>query len=197
MEEKMVGLFRLRHQTASSELAIGRYSRPWKHMSTSIRNSGLGLGLFLTWPQLTEAGLQEPLVCALKRADSETHLPESPLTSFYNTSSSYYKLIESQVPFSGKHPLAVSENLADVIRSLHRIWHIDLTNPGKAAGWGRKFDIRSDKLFGDAGKILSESGSTDEMYNLLAVLTARSSLLEPEIIFRRMLKITLANFQTR
>ena len=110
--------------------------------------------------QVTEAGIKEPLVCALKRArEMDIDLPDSPISSFYD---SYYELVEATEPLTTDRPLGVSKKMSHLIREIHHLWHIELRTPNKKLGWGRRFDLKSDKLFGDAGRMLLESTNGDE-----------------------------------
>ena len=138
--------------------------------------------------QVTEVGLSEPLVCALKRARKLEPLPPSPVTSFYD---SYYELVETAEPLKKKKPLGVSDNLSQVVGDLHRLWHIELRAPNKKPGWGRRFDVQSDKSFGDAGRILLESPNTDHMYKF-AIAYGRLSTALPYIAYHTVDAIIMA-----
>jgi len=138
--------------------------------------------------QVTEVGLNEPLVCALKRARNHEPLPSSPFTSFYD---SYYELVQTAEPLKERRPLGVSDNLSQVVGDIHRLWHIDLRAPNKEPGWGRRFDVQSDKLFGDAGRILLESPNTDDMYKF-AIAYGRLSTALPYIAYHTVDAIIMA-----
>ena len=141
-------LCRARHRRIfeTLETYIGENERFWE-WHEEIYNMAKG--------QVTEAGFQEPLVCALKRSGNmNIKLRDSPVSSFYD---SYYELVEEKEPLTSDRPLGVSEKMSHLIRKIHHLWHIELRAPNKKPGWGRCFDIVSDRLFGDAGRILSVS----------------------------------------
>lgn len=138
--------------------------------------------------QVTEEGLKEPLVCSLKRAGRMEPLPSSPLTSFYD---SYYELVEIPEPLQAKRPLGVSNNISHLICELHNLWNIELREPNKEPGWGRRFDIRSDKLFGDIGRILSNNTDSDELYKF-AIAYGRLSVALPYITYHTVDAIIMA-----
>lgn len=129
--------------------------------------------------QVTEAGLKEPLVCALKRAGAMTPLPTSPVTRFYDT---YYELVEVPEPLPCESPLGVSYNISHLIRDLQCLWNIELREPNKKPGWGRRFDLQSDKLFGDVGRVLSENDNPNDMYKF-AIAYGRLSMTLPYIAY--------------
>ncbi|QDS70030.1 hypothetical protein FKW77_003813 [Venturia effusa] len=126
--------------------------------------------------QITEAGVEEPLVCALKRAGSMTSLPTSPVTKFYD---SYYELTEH---ISDDSSLGVSNNISHLIRDLHRLWNIELRDPNKEAGWGGRFDALSDTIFRDIDKSLSEQDNPDNMYKS-AIAFSRPNMTMPYITY--------------
>jgi hypothetical protein len=138
--------------------------------------------------QVTEAGLSEPLICALKRAGTMEPLPESPVSSFYHA---YYELVEMTEPLKKRRPLGVSDSLSQVVGDLHLLWNIELRAPNKEPGWGRRFDVQSDKLFGDAGRILLASLNTDDMYKF-AIAYGRLSMALPYIAYHTIDAIIMA-----
>jgi hypothetical protein len=138
--------------------------------------------------QVTEAGLSEPLICALKRAGSMEPLPESPVSSFYHA---YYELVEMTEPLKKRRPLGVSDSLSQVVGDLHLLWDIELRAPNKEPGWGHRFDVQSDKLFGDAGRILLASLNTDDMYKF-AIAYGRLSMALPFIAYHTIDAIIMA-----
>jgi hypothetical protein len=130
--------------------------------------------------QVTEAGFREPLVCALKRAGKmDMDLPNSPVSSFYD---SYYELVEATEPLTAKRPLGVSKRMSHLIREIHHLWNIELRALSKERGWGRRLDLKSDQLFGDAGRILAEGTNAADRYNF-AIAYGRLSTTLPYIAY--------------
>ncbi len=152
------------------ETYINRYPRFWDWTWEIYR---------MAKEQVTEAGLSEPLVCALKRSVKQESLPPSLGTSFYDI---YYDLVEGTEQLKKKRPLGVSDDLSQVVRDLHHLWHTELLAAHKEPGWGRGFDIRSDMLFGEAGKILLESGNPEDRYKF-GIAYGRLSMALPYIAY--------------
>lgn len=140
--------------------------------------------------QVTEAGLCEPLVCALKRAVNPESLPTSPVTKFYDL---YYDMIEDgAAQIQKKQPLGVSDDLAQVVHDIHNLWHEKLLAEDKGSGWGDEFDIQSDSLFGQAGEILSrKSDVSDDAYKF-AMAYGRLSMGLPYIAYHTIDAIIMA-----
>lgn len=89
-------------------------------------------------------------------------------------------------------PLGVSEDLAEMIRKIHSLWHSELLSDKKEPGWGRHFDAESDKLFGEAAEILGENGKVDDMYKF-AIAYGRLSNGLPYIAYHTIDAIILAD----
>ncbi|KAJ5578355.1 uncharacterized protein N7459_007319 [Penicillium hispanicum] len=159
---------RHRHIFATMELYERKYPQFWDWTWDIYR---------LAKDQVTEAGLSEPLVSALKRAVTREALPSSPKNKFYDI---YYEMIEDgSQQLLKKQPLGVSEDLAQVVRDIHSLWHDKLRAPNKNPGWGQEFDDQSDSLFGQAGEILSAKGGiSDDMYKF-AIAYGRLSMALP------------------
>ncbi|KAF3904433.1 hypothetical protein ABW21_db0208213 [Orbilia brochopaga] len=130
--------------------------------------------------QVTETGLTESLADAIKRAGRREDLPPSADTKFFGQ---YYKLVENvELPGDGKAPLGVDSNMASIVRDIHHLWHAELQDCNKEPGWGAQFDAKSDKLLGDAGRVLLESPSQDSMYKF-AIAYGRLSMSLPYIAY--------------
>jgi hypothetical protein len=139
--------------------------------------------------QVTEAGLKEPLVCALIRSVKQEYLSESPITKFYDI---YYDMLKpGSKQLHEKQPLGVSEDLAEVTRKIHSLWHDQLLDDSKLPGWGHRFDAESDKLFGDAGELLDVNGNSDDMYKF-AIAYGRLSMALPYIAYHTVDAIIMA-----
>ncbi|KAE9993217.1 hypothetical protein EG327_006018 [Venturia inaequalis] len=138
--------------------------------------------------QVTEAGLNEPLICALKRAGTTASLPTSPVTKLYD---SYYELVEVQEPLPHENPLGVSDSTSRLIRDLYHLWHIELRDADKEPGWGRRFDVQSDKIFGDVGRVLSQNDDTNDMYKF-ANAYGRLSMTLPYIAYHTVAAVIMA-----
>lgn len=140
--------------------------------------------------QVTDAALAEPLICGLKRARTQTQLPESPAVKFFHL---WYQMVEDgSAQLSVKQPLGVSDDLAPVVRDIHSLWHQQLLDNTKKPGWGREFDFKSDSLFSDAGKILgSKSGISDDMYKF-SIAYGRLSMSLPYIAYHTVDAIIMA-----
>ncbi|KAK6349521.1 hypothetical protein TWF696_005806 [Orbilia brochopaga] len=138
--------------------------------------------------QVTEAGLKETLGDAIKRAGKQEDLPPSPGTKFFND---YYKLVESTELLGDKSPLGVDANMSQIVRDIHNLWHGQLLDCNKKPGWGPQFDIKSDKLLGDAGRILLENPSQDSMYKF-AIAYGRLSMSLPYVAYHTVDAIILA-----
>lgn len=114
--------------------------------------------------QVTDAGMKELLVGALHRSVKRGQLPPSERSKFYDL---YYDMVECNEggdrQLAKKNPLGVTEEVSEVVRKMHSLYHEKLTAEGKKPGWGREFDRLSDELFGEAGELLAEkkSGSDD------------------------------------
>jgi hypothetical protein len=139
--------------------------------------------------QVTEAGVKEPLRCALARSTKQEDLPPSPRTAFYDV---YYDMVEEgSAQLEKKNPLGVSEGLAQVTRDIYNLWHVKLL-ADKDPGWGRRFDVESDRLFGEAGELLSQDGNgVDNMYKF-AIAYGRLSMALPYIAYHTVDAIILA-----
>ncbi|KAK7738500.1 hypothetical protein SLS53_006019 [Cytospora paraplurivora] len=132
----------------------------------------------------------EPLICGLKRAGTETQLPESPTNGFFHL---WYDMVEDgSAQLAKKQPLGVSEDLAPVIRELHSLWHQQLLDDNKQPGWGRSFDCASDMLFSDAGKILASRGGISEDMYKFAIAYGRLSMSLPYIAYHTIDAIIMA-----
>lgn len=139
--------------------------------------------------QVTEAGFQEPLFCALLRSVQQEDLPESPISNFFNA---YYEMIEDgSAQMQKNSPLGVSEDVAEIIRKIHFLWHGELLSDKKEPGWGRRFDAESDRLFGKAATIL-ENGKVDDRYKF-AIAYGRLSNGLPYIAYHTIDAIILAD----
>lgn len=140
--------------------------------------------------QVTQAGLDEPLVCALKRARAQGLLPESPSTAFFHL---WYDMIEDgAAQLAKKEPLGVSEDLASIVRDLHSLWHQQLRNDSKKPGWGRELDAKSDALFGEAGEILGTRGGVSEDMYRFVIAYGRLSMGLPYIAYHTVDAIIMA-----
>lgn len=149
--------------------------------------------LFWTWTwdiyrkakaQITEAGLNEALVCALKRACTHGRLPESPSTKFFHL---WYDMIENGADqMAEKQPLGVSDDLTAIVRRLYSLWHEQLLDCTKKPGWGREFDAQSDALFSKAGEILETRGGISEDMYRFTVAYGRLSMGLPYIAYHTM-----------
>ncbi|OAQ69642.1 hypothetical protein VFPPC_15462 [Pochonia chlamydosporia 170] len=131
--------------------------------------------------QITEAGLNELLIDALHRGIDQTPLPDSQYNGFYD---SYFEMIENrqESPKLNKS-LGVKGELGDLVRQLHHLWHIELRDPNKKPGWGRRFDEKSDALFKKVGEYLGvKGGITDEVYQF-AIAYGRLSMALPYIAY--------------
>jgi hypothetical protein len=131
--------------------------------------------------QVTEAGLNELLINALKRARTREALPDSPSNKFYDI---YFDMIDNgMAQMQEKEPLGVDEKVAQVIRDLHSLWHDQLLVENKEPGWGRKFDNMSDALLGEAGRILGEKGEISREVYRFAIAYGRLSMGLPYIAY--------------
>ncbi|QKX64657.1 uncharacterized protein TRUGW13939_11833 [Talaromyces rugulosus] len=131
--------------------------------------------------QVTEAGLNELLIDALKRARTREALPDSPSNKFYDI---YFDMIDNgTAQMQEKKPLGVDEKVAQVIRDLHSLWHDQLLAENKEPGWGRKFDNKSDALLGEAGNILGEKGDISKEVYRFAIAYGRLSMGLPYIAY--------------
>lgn len=140
--------------------------------------------------QITEAGLNELLADALYRSKDQGPLPESPRNAFFDP---FFEMIEGDGPqLQGGNPLNVHEDLGQVISELSRLWHDQLLDPGKEAGWGRAFDEKSDTLFGRAGDILHARGNIDDEVFRFAVAYGHLSMSLPYVAYHAIDAIILA-----
>lgn len=140
--------------------------------------------------QVTQAGLSEPLVSALKRARVQEELPESPSIDFFHL---WYDMIENRTAqLAKKQPLGVSDDLAAIVQSLHSLWHEDLQHGTKRPGWGRDYDAKSDRLFSEAGEILVNRGGISEDAYKFAIAYGRLCMGLPYIAYHTVNAIILA-----
>lgn len=131
--------------------------------------------------QVTEAGLDEPLVRALKRACTRETLPATSSTKFFHL---WYEMIENCADqMAEKQPFGVSDDLATIVCNLHSLWHEQLLDGTKKHGWGREFDAKSDALFSEAGKILATRGGISEDMYRFVVAYGRLSMGLPYIAY--------------
>lgn len=140
--------------------------------------------------QITEAGLAEPLICGLKRAAVQGNLPDSPPNNFFHL---WYDMVEDgTAQLAKKSPLGVSQDVAHIVRETHSLWHQRLLEEGKEPGWGREFDIKSDKLLGEAGEILAaRDGISDDVYKFTAAY-GRLTMALPYIAYHTIAAIIMA-----
>ncbi|KAI0502777.1 hypothetical protein F5B22DRAFT_632059 [Xylaria bambusicola] len=154
------------------ELYINRYADFWDWTWDIYRGAKA---------QITEHAIAEPLVSGIKRAVHHPKLPDSPPNNFFHQ---WYDMIEDGAEqLAHKRPLGVSADLAPIIRELHALWHSELLADGKAPGWGREFDCRSDALLEAAGDILAEgTNRSEDMYHF-SVAYGRLSMGLPYIAY--------------
>uniref|UniRef100_A0A093XIK3 Uncharacterized protein n=1 Tax=Talaromyces marneffei PM1 TaxID=1077442 RepID=A0A093XIK3_TALMA len=160
---------RIAASSAPYSLCRARHRRVFEIMELYINKYG---DQFWEWTweilrmakeQVTEAGLKEPLFCALLRSARQDDLPESPISKFFDA---YYEMIEDgSAQMQKTTPLGVSKDLAEVTRKIHTLWHGELLRDMKEPGWGRRFDAESDRLFGEAATILEKNGNVDVNVN--------------------------------
>jgi hypothetical protein len=104
-------------------------------------------------------------------------------------------MIEGPDQLMAKNPLGVNEDFAQVIRDIHKLWHVDLLAGDKEHGWGSRFDAESDRLFGEAGKILLQNkdkgDNVDNMYKF-AIAYGRLSMALPYIAYHTIDAIIMA-----
>jgi hypothetical protein len=173
---------RHRHIFEIMELYINKYGDQFWDWTWEI--------LHMAKVQVTEAGLKEPLICALIRSVKQDDLPQSPISKFFEA---YYKMIEDgSVQMQQNTPLGVSEDLAEVTRKLHSLWHAELLSDKKEPGWGRRFDADSDRLFGEAATILEQNRKVDDMYKF-AIAYGRLSNGLPYVAYHTIDAIILAD----
>lgn len=138
--------------------------------------------------------MAEPLVAGLKRAgarDGAERLPASAPNNFFHL---WYDMVEDgAAQLAKKQPLGVGDELAPVVRDLHDLWHRQLRDGAKPPGWGRAFDERSDRLFGEAGRILGAEGAgiSEDMYKF-AIAYGRLSMSLPYIAYHTVDAIIMA-----
>jgi len=131
--------------------------------------------------QVTDAGLRESLLGAVKRARTQDALPGSPRSKFYDI---YFDMIENgKAQMLERKPLGVDENLAQVIRDLHSLWHDQLLAEDKKPGWGKDFDEQSDILLGKAGHIMGDKGGISDGLYKFAIAYGRLSMSLPYIAY--------------
>ena len=92
----------------------------------------------------------------------------------------------------GRSPLGVHEDLAEILRELHDLWHDRLLSHGKKPGWGVEFDERSDELFGKAGRILSMHESDWTGIYRFGIAYGRLSMTLPYIAYHTVDAIIMA-----
>ncbi|KAI1806764.1 hypothetical protein F4811DRAFT_550507 [Daldinia bambusicola] len=163
------------------ELYINRYPQFWEwtweiyHMAKS---------------QVTEAGIAELLICGLKRAGTQSHLPASPANKFFEL---WYDTVEDcSEKLAEKNPFGVSADLGPVIRDIHSLWHRQLLDDTKKPGWGREFDLKSDMLLGEAGRILESRGEiNDDTYKFM-IAYGRLGMSLPYIAYHTIDAIIMA-----
>lgn len=164
------------------ELYINKYGDQFWEWTWQILN--------MAKEQVTEEGIKESLICALIRSVKQEDLPQSPISIFFDV---YYDMIEDGSPQMQKNtPLGVSEDLAEVIRKIHSLWHGELLSGRKEPGWGRRFDAESDRLFGEAATLLEKNGKVDDMYKF-AIGYGRLSNGLPYIAYHTINAIIMAN----
>ncbi|KAI1148396.1 hypothetical protein F4825DRAFT_103011 [Nemania diffusa] len=131
--------------------------------------------------QITEEGVAEPLVSGIKRAINHGKLPDSAPNNFFKQ---WYDMVEDGCEqLANKRPLGVCPELAPIIRDIHSLWHGELLADGKAPGWGREFDCRSDALLEAAGDILANgTGRSEDMYHF-SVAYGRLSMGLPYVAY--------------
>lgn len=141
--------------------------------------------------QVTQAGLSEPLVRALKRARTHGQLPESPPTKFFH---SWYDMIEDGAAhLAKKQPLGVSDDLAAIVQGIHNLWHEEFLHSSKGVGgWGREHDAKSDRLFSEAGDVLGDRGGISEDAYKFAIAYGRLSMGLPYIAYHTVDAIIMA-----
>lgn len=164
------------------EMYISRYPLFWEWTWEIYRQAKA---------QVTEAGLNEPLVSTLKRARTQGQLPESPSTDFFHL---WYDMIEGgAAQLAKKQPLGVSDDLAGIVQSMHGLWHEDFLHSSKGAvGWGREHDAKSDRLLSEAGEILGNRGSISEETYKFAIAYGRLSMGLPYIAYHTVDAIIMA-----
>lgn len=91
-----------------------------------------------------------------------------------------------------KQPLGVTDDLAPVVRNLHKLWHQQLLEDTKQPGWGREFDERSDMLFSEAGQILAHKGGISEDMYKFSIAYGRLSMSLPYIAYHTVDAIIMA-----
>ncbi|EED16201.1 hypothetical protein TSTA_013070 [Talaromyces stipitatus ATCC 10500] len=94
--------------------------------------------------------------------------------------------------FEKKSPLGVSEDLAEVTRKIHSLWHAELLSNRKEPGWGHRFDAESNRLFGEAAVLLEKNGKADDVYKS-AIAYGRLSNGLPYVPYHTIDAIILAN----
>ncbi|KAH8901745.1 hypothetical protein GQ53DRAFT_851850 [Thozetella sp. PMI_491] len=141
--------------------------------------------------QITEAGLSELLVNALKRASTQGKLRDATPNKFYDI---YFDMIENgEAQMQVKKPLGVGGRMALVIRDLYDLWHVQLLSSDKQPGWGREFDEKSDALLGEAGVALGQNGSVSEETFRFAIAYGRLSMALPYVAYHTVDAIIMAH----
>jgi hypothetical protein len=140
--------------------------------------------------QVTEAGLNELLIGALHRGIDQGSLQDSTYNGFYNV---YFDMIENgQTTAKLNKSLGVQNEVADVAREIHDLWHTQLQSADKEPGWGRRFDERSDALFKQVGELLGDKECiTHEVYRF-AIAYGRLSMALPYIAYHTIDAIIIA-----
>ncbi|KAI1483057.1 hypothetical protein F4774DRAFT_427499 [Daldinia eschscholtzii] len=174
---------RARHRRIfeTMELYINKYPQFWEWTWEIYR---------MAKSQVTEAGIAEPLICGLKRAGTQSQLPESPANRFFEL---WYDMVEDgSAQLAKKNPLGASTDLAAVVRDIHSLWHQQLLDDTKKPGWGREFDRKSDMLLGEAGRILENRGDiTEDTYKFM-IAYGRLSMGLPYIAYHTIDAIIMA-----
>lgn len=154
--------------------------------------------------QITEAGLNEPLIKALYRGISQVLLPESAYNHFYDEG--YFAMIERNLDEAGqnedrdqiKRALRVQNRLGELVCDIHNLWNTQLLKSDKKPGWGHEFDKKSDDLFRQVGELLSNGscGETEgrlfEAYKF-AIPYGRLSMGPPYIAYHTIAAIILTD----
>ncbi len=182
--------------TASAAPDTDASSRSWRPTSPSTPSFGNGPGTSSRGAkaQVTEAGLDELLADALHRSINQDPLPESKPNAFFHLC---FEMIENgDRQLRAARPLGVAEELAEVVREIHSLWHEQLLAPGKKPGWGREFDERSDAILGRVGEILGAGGTiSDDVYKF-AIAYGRLSMSLPYVAYHTIDAIILSQGYT-
>ncbi|KAI0527852.1 hypothetical protein F5B22DRAFT_7045 [Xylaria bambusicola] len=141
------GMGRARHRRVfqTVELYADRHPKFWDWNQDIYTKAKL---------QLSETAIREPLVEGLIRGAKGTKLPPSAAKDDSQFFLAWRAMIEDEKTIL--IPDDIDQELADILRKLHTLWHDDLRATTKKAGWGRELDEKSDQLLGEAGKILGK-----------------------------------------